>query len=377
MKIFHVIILLISAFLVFLIVRDSNKSSILKLDFLAEFQSSTTDEFQKQINERGIELEDRGRAPDFVGLDGWLNSEPLSLDSLKGKVVLVDFWTFSCINCIRTLPYLNEWHSKYKDHGLVIAGIHTPEFAFEKEIENLKEAMEKYGIKYPVAQDNDYETWNAYVNRYWPAEYLIDANGHVRYTHFGEGAYDITEGAIRRLLEEAGYDLSNVADINQSTSETDFSAIGTPEIYLGASRLEYFGNPPLNEFIRSEVYSFNILEENIDFNNFYLEGKWKFEPEYVELVEGPGKIVIKYKASKVNMVFVATEIIDLKLKLDGKDVTENNKGWDVTIENGEARVEIRESDLYNLIDTGDDYDTHILEIIIPESGLRAFAFTFG
>lgn len=145
-------------------------------------------------------LHDEGQAPDFTGIDQWLNSAPLSLPSLRGKVVLIDFWTYSCINCLRTLPHVNRWAERYASQGLVVVGVHTPEFAFERSTRNLQTAMQRHGVKHPVAQDNSYATWKAYANQYWPAKYLIDARGRIQYKHFGEGRYEQTESAIRTLL---------------------------------------------------------------------------------------------------------------------------------------------------------------------------------
>lgn len=149
-------------------------------------------------------LVDRGPAPEFVGIDTWLNSAPLTMKNLRGKVVLVDFWTYSCINCLRTLPYVTKWHEKYKDQGLVVIGVHTPEFAFERRTSNVQTATKRFGVRYPVAQDNQYATWHAYKNQYWPASYLIDRNGRIMHQHFGEGGYEEMEAAIRTLLERDG-----------------------------------------------------------------------------------------------------------------------------------------------------------------------------
>ena len=146
-------------------------------------------------------LVDRGPAPEFAGVDTWLNSAPLTMNDLRGKVVLVDFWTYSCINCLRTLPYVRKWHEKYKDQGLVVIGVHTPEFAFERRTSNVQTAIRRFGVNYPVGQDNQYATWHAYKNQYWPASYLIDRNGRIMHQHFGEGGYEEMEAAIRALLE--------------------------------------------------------------------------------------------------------------------------------------------------------------------------------
>src|SRR3989344_5869989 len=178
-------------------------------------------------------------APDFVGIERWINSEPLKIGQLKGKVVLVDFWTYTCINCIRTLPYLKEWDKKYRDKGLAIVGVHTPEFEFEKKYENVLKAVNGYQIKYPVAQDNFYATWNSYQNRYWPHKFLIDMDGYIRYDHIGEGDYVETEKMIQLLLEERMERLNQKNGVKAEISEpkeavdVDFFNVGTPEIYFG------------------------------------------------------------------------------------------------------------------------------------------------
>ncbi len=180
-------------------------------------------------------------APDFVGIERWINSEPLTIEQLRGKVVLVDFWTYTCINCIRTLPYLKEWDKKYRDEGLVIIGVHTPEFKFEEKYENVLKAVNDYQLKYPVAQDNKYATWNSYQNRYWPHKYLIDADGYIRYDHIGEGAYEDTEKMIQSLLKERMQKLNQKSNINlniinpEKVTVTDVNLykVRTPEIYFG------------------------------------------------------------------------------------------------------------------------------------------------
>ncbi len=194
-------------------------------------------DLQKQLNvlkgQKNMET-----APDFVGVTKWLNTDkPLSSKDLKGKVVLVDFWTYTCINCIRTLPHVTAWYDKYKDQGLVVVGVHTPEFEFEKETDNVLSAIKKYNIHYPVAQDNNYATWNNYSNQYWPAEYLIDVNGQVRRTHFGEGEYEQTEQAIQELLKEAGKKVS--ASLVNMPDQTPNSQL-SPETYVGSKRMQFY-----------------------------------------------------------------------------------------------------------------------------------------
>ena len=236
-----------------------------------------------------------GLAAELVGNQAWINSDPLTIDGLQGKVVLVDFWTYTCINCIRTLPYLKEWHAKYQDDGLVILGVHTPEFDFEKDLDNVVKATRDYGLEYPVVQDNDYRTWRAYANRYWPAKYLIDHEGIVRYTHFGEGKYAETELKIRELLEKAGADLAlerfNMPK-DQSRDPTYLNTRGarvTRELYAGYDRgyssvisghgayvvqREYYEHP-------DEVAEFTIPQDpdEVHPHFIYFNGHWKIEAE--------------------------------------------------------------------------------------------------
>ncbi len=223
----------------------------------------------------GEALPDLGAAPDFTGNERWFNTadgRPLSLSELRGKVVLVDFWTYTCINCVRTLPYLKAWHRKYARDGLVIVGVHTPEFTFERDADNVGSAIKREGLRYPVAQDNGYNTWEAYGNQYWPAKYLIDARGHVRYTHFGEGDYDVTERNIRALLADAGRtDLGGAA---QATAQVP-SDLATPETYLGAEKAERFlPVPPLLGTHRYDAGRVALPE-----SYFALEGQWTVDAE--------------------------------------------------------------------------------------------------
>jgi thiol-disulfide isomerase/thioredoxin len=285
------------------------------------------------------ELPILGRAPEVAGIHEWINTEPFMLEDLRGKVVLVDFWTYSCINCIRTLPHLKSWHEKYKDSGLVLLGVHTPEFEFEKKYENVLANVQENDITYPVALDNDYTTWRAFNNRYWPASYLVDEKGNIRYTHFGEGRYEETESAIQALLLEANLlSRKQGGGVSDMPLSPNFEKIGTPEIYLGTAR----GINPSQ----------------------YFEGAWEITPEYAELTGESGKIIIQYTASKVHMVLDTRdqrEVI-LGVKLDGQE---------------ESEVIVNGARLYNLVDTGDEYGTHILEIEVKAPGLQAFTFTFG
>jgi len=327
---------------------------------------------------KSVELSKKGKAPELIGLNSWINSEPLSLKGLRGKVVLVDFWTYSCINCIRTLPHTAEWYKKYKDDGFVLLGIHSPEFEFEKDRDNVAEQVKNYKVEYPIALDNNHSTWRAFKNQYWPAHYLIDVEGNIRYTHFGEGNYAETESAIQQLLLEAGLlSLDKVTEIVEAPSVTDFQKIGTPEIYLGAARINNLGNGSKDIKI-NEPYIFSEPSTVLS-NRFYFVGPWKITPEFVEFTGEEGKLIIRYTASKAHLVLDTknnTNVV-MEVKLDGEYLTEANKGEDVFLEGGRSLVEINASRLYNLIDTQGEYGIHTLELLFSTPGVQAFAYTFG
>ncbi|GIU70690.1 MAG: hypothetical protein KatS3mg003_0169 [Candidatus Nitrosocaldaceae archaeon] len=312
------------------------------------------------------------KAPEISGISGYINTDkPLTLADLKDKVVLVDFWTYTCINCIRTIPYLNAWHEKYSDDGLVILGIHTPEFEFEKEYENVKAAVERYGIKYPVLQDNDYITWNAYANRYWPHKYLIDHEGYIRYDHIGEGAYEETENVIKELLRERaealGLTLTFDEDIEPEAEDVNFNLIFTPELYLGYKFNTAIGNG--NILIQDQVSEFSLPEE-CPVNKVCLEGLWRWNDENIELVSAEGKIVLRYSAKAVNIVASGNSL--LTISLDNKPIDEEDYGDDVS----DGTVIINEQRLYNLVKSG-DYGKHMIEIHVEGKGFRLYTFTFG
>lgn len=299
--------------------------------------------------EPGDLFKDLGPAPEFAGVNQWLNSNPLTKESLQGKVVLVDFWTYSCINCIRTLPYVTKWYDTYKDDGFVVVGVHTPEFAFEKDADNVLGAIQKYKINYPVALDNDYKTWTAFKNQYWPASYLIDQKGNIVYTHFGEGNYDLTETAIRTLLgKDKNFELPKQEEQNQAQ---------TREIYFGLSRQEVYQGttePSLSQR-RFEI------PLNLKQGYFGLEGLWKFNDEYASLTEGPGKIRLNFNSAKVFMVAKSEKINKLKVLVDGNLFKE---------------VSVQGYDLYELYNSNLG-GNHTLEIEIPDAGFESYTFTFG
>lgn len=319
-------------------------------------------------------LEPTQKAPELTGNQGWVNSEPLKLSDLKGKVVIIDFWTYSCINCIRTLPYISTWHKTYKDEGLVIIGVHTPEFPFEKDLNNVKKAIKDYGIEYPVVQDNEFKTWLAYDNHYWPAKYIIDKNGFIRYTHFGEGQYEETEKVIRQLLAEgkASSTMPEEKSASVQADNVDFRKIETRETYIGYEREEAQGNK--EAIIADKEQTFKEPAQ-IETDMFYLVGKWVVGPDSAKLSVKSGKIIINYKASQANLVMNGNgKTMKAKVLLDGKLIAPGIRGADVA---ADGTVTIKDAKLYSLVDTKDQYERHTLTLEFSDSGVEAFAFTFG
>jgi cytochrome c biogenesis protein CcdA/thiol-disulfide isomerase/thioredoxin len=297
-------------------------------------------------------LKDYGPAPSFTGNEAWLNTpggRPLMLSQLRGKVVLVDFWTYSCINCLRTLPYLESWYRTYAKDGFVIVGVHTPEFAFEHDISNVRQATKEYGVRYPVAIDNRYATWNAYGNQYWPAEYLIDARGHVREAKFGEGDYSRTEDAIRSLLAERDASLPKALHLADHTP--DYPA--TPESYLGTNRLSSYAGSPIREN-RMAKYTLPLV---LDQSQLAYGGYWNVKGERV-VAGKDARLALHFYARKVHLVLGGTGDVDVFL-------------------NGtfRRRVHVNQDRLYTLLDQGSDKDGRLDLRFTP--GLAAYAFTFG
>ena len=344
---------------------EGNNDVKKQLDQLRKKESGS---FLPTGNVFNASLPNLGEAPDFLNGTKWLNTDaPVSLSELKGKVVLVDFWTYTCINCIRTLPFITSWYEKYKDEGFVVIGVHTPEFEFEKQTKNVESAIKQYKIHYPVVQDNEFAIWGAYNNRYWPAKYLIDVNGLVRYTHFGEGEYDTTEKNIQTLLKEAGQDAQKpLSDMPDMTPKTSLS----PETYLGSSRMEYyFPERHLNKGSKTFV-----LNEKIPQNTFSLGGGWTIDGEYA-VTEKNAVLAYHFFADQVFLVVRPAKAGSsaVKVYLDGKAVTEKNAGKDVA--NGVLKID---SDrLYHLIDLRGNPGKHLLKLEFQNSGIEVFAFTFG
>ena len=308
------------------------------------------------------------QAPDLRSIAGYINTdESISVQSLTedNKVVMIDFWTYTCINCQRTTPYLNDWHEKYEDDGLVIIGVHSPEFGFEKDYDNVLDAVERFEIKYPVVQDNDFQTWRAYDNRFWPRKYLIDIDGFVRYDHIGEGAYEETEEVIQELLQERA-DRLNLEGVAESIErpddavDVDFRQIGTPEIYFGYKFLQgrnYLGN--FNPAGLEDEYTYESVELADRRNSFaYLGGTWFMTGDYSELRSDEGSVGIIYSAKVVNLV--ASGDGTITVSVDGNEI---------------KTVDVNDEKLYNLV-SGDNYGTYSLELDFT-GDVRIFAFTFG
>lgn len=320
------------------------------------------------------------RAPDFVGIEKWINSEPLKIGQLRGKVVLVDFWTYTCINCIRTLPYLKEWDNKYRDKGLVIVGVHTPEFEFEKKYENVLKAVNDYQLKYAVAQDNNYATWSVYQNRYWPHKFLIDIDGYIRYDHIGEGNYDETEKMIQSLLNERMDRLDQKNEVNvgigkpKEAVDVDAYNVRTPEIYFGYQFTR--GNLGNAENQKPEDVVDYELPKSAAANNVYLEGKWKNNADNMELAGDEGSILLIFYAKSVNIVAGSENQSDAFVFLDNEYENKKNKGEDVAIREDKSMSKIKEFKLYNIA-SAENYGTHAINIGIAGKGFKIYTFTFG
>ena len=310
-----------------------------------------------------------GQAPDFQGNQRWFNTpdgRPLSLAGLRGRVVLVDFWTYSCINCLRTLPYLKTWDAKYRSKGLTIVGVHTPEFPFEKSAGNVNAAIKQNGLRYPVAQDNDFATWNAYNNQYWPAEYLIDARGRVRLAAFGEGDDTKKEQAIRSLLDERG--ASRLGALTHTRAQAASNAVLTPESYLGGERAERFAGGRLTPGARDFG---PLLTAAPPPSHLRYSGRWTIRRDSA-LAGASAGLTLRFHARRVFLVLGSPgRTRDVHVLLDGRPITARAAGPDVT--NGRARVGFQR--LYRLVDLPRVSDGTLT--VLPQQGVRGYAFTFG
>ncbi len=320
----------------------------------------------------------RVRAPEFPAALTWLNSKSLSLRDLRGKVVLVEFWTYSCVNCLRVLPHVERWHQAYRDKGLVVIGVHTPEFAFEKDEQHVARAMQDSGVSYPVVLDSDYVTWKLYANNCWPHRYLINREGYIVYDHAGEGAYASTELAIQEALKETGV--------------RDFPAIGpddsvagsvcyrtTPETYLGFLR-GHMGNA--QEIFPDTEEAFTDKEEVHEEGIPYVHGHWKVAGEYVEhtrQTSGMHEYVrLRYQAFSVNLVMATAhgKTATIEISCNGQPLNSDMRGEDILEEKGKTVVIVREPRMYRLINSR-AYHHGDIKIGIADAGVQLYAFTFG
>ncbi len=335
--------------------NQSEVSNDIKDDTISEtnIKESTTNSYNSRKMHGPV-------APEIINPSGFINTngEPVTIKQFRDKkVILLDVWTYSCINCQRTLPYIKAWYEKYKDRGLVVIGLHTPEFSFEKVKSNVEDAVKKFGLNYPVVMDNDYSTWTAYGNQYWPRKYLISVDGEIVYDHIGEGNYEETEKAIQEALNELN-DKFTVAGLTEPEGQIlyDPNKIKSPEIYFGSNRNKHLSNGKNGV---SGVQSL-VFPENKKNNELYLSGTWNFYPEYATNL-GPGEIFFRYNSKNVYIVSSSAKGITVGVYVDGVKLKD---------------LEIKSNNLYNLVD-GLDYGEHDLEIRVPEAGLEVFTFTFG
>jgi thiol-disulfide isomerase/thioredoxin len=316
-----------------------------------------------------------GQLPPLTGLGPWFNSAPLTREQLRGKVVLIDFWTYSCVNCLRSLPYVKAWDERYRKNGLVVIGVHAPEFAFEREPANVARAIQQLGVRYPVALDNGYDLWRALRNNYWPAHYFVDAHGRVRYHHFGEGDYEGSERVIRQLLAEAGH-----APVGQpmrpvvgrgAEAAADVDAIDSPETYIGYARAERFVSPGGLAQDKPKTYAAAPLA----LNDWALEGQWLDRRQAAVSLAAGARISFRFRARDLHLVLgsASGKPVRYRVLLDGKA-----PGMDAGIDAGASGAgTVKEQRLYQLIRQKGAVRERTFAIEFLDPGAEAFSFTFG
>jgi thiol-disulfide isomerase/thioredoxin len=316
-----------------------------------------------------------GYLPGFDGATGWLNTPPLTVADLRGKVVLVDFWTYTCINWLRTLGYVRAWHEKYRDQGLVVVGVHTPEFPFERDVDNVLRAAEDMRVEYPVALDSDYRVWRAFDNHYWPAVYIADAEGRIRHQHFGEGGYEECERVIQLLLRDAGGD--DIADDLVSVAEEGFEAqadwatLQSPETYLGYQQAQNFAGEPGYDEPRTYV-----APDRLQLNQWALSGDWTIEGGASVLNEAGGRMAFRFHARDVNLVMgprSRAAAVPFRVLVD-REPPGDAHGLDV---DEDGRGTVAQQRLYQLIREPRSITDRTFEITFLEPGAEAYVFTFG
>jgi thiol-disulfide isomerase/thioredoxin len=319
----------------------------------------------------------QGALPSLGGATGWLNSPPLTTEELRGKVVLVDFWTYTCINWLRTLGYVRAWAEKYEDQGLVLIGVHTPEFPFEHDIDNVREAAKDMRVEFPIALDNDYSVWDAFDNRYWPAVYIADAQGRIRHHQFGEGKYEECERVIQGLLREAGRDgvgdeLVSVDDVGIE-AQADWASLETPETYLGYAQAQNFASAGDAEFDEPRTY---VARDPLKLNQWGLSGDWTIERRASVLNHADGRIAFRFHARDVHLVMAPRErgtSVPFRVLIDGQAPGDAH-GLDV---DQEGHGTLTQQRLYQLVREPGSITDRTFEITFLAPGVEAYAFTFG
>jgi thiol-disulfide isomerase/thioredoxin len=323
------------------------------------------------------QLSARGHLPGFDGATGWLNSPPLTPADLRGKVVLVDFWTYTCINWLRTLAYVRAWAEKYGDRGLVVVGVHTPEFPFERDVDNVRQAAKDMTVEYPIALDSDYAVWRAFNNMYWPAVYIADAEGRIRHHQFGEGQYDECEWVLQRLLREAGAE--NIGDDLVSVSpdgfeaQADWTTLRSPETYLGYEQAQSLASPDGVAFDEPRTY---VAPDSLTLNQWALSGNWTIESRASVLNRADGRIAFRFHARDVHLVMsprARDTSVPFRVLVDGEPPGDAH-GLDV---DEEGRGTVAQPRLYQLIRERGSISDRTFEITFLEPGVEAYVFTFG
>jgi thiol-disulfide isomerase/thioredoxin len=321
-------------------------------------------------------MDDHARLPSFEGATGWLNREPVTAEDVKGKVVLVDFWTFTCINWIRTLPYTRSWAETYGPHGLVVVGVHTPEFTLEHDIGRVRRAARRMRVEHPIALDNDYAVWEAFANRYWPARYLADAGGNIRHHHFGEGGYEQTEDVLRRLLVDAGVtDLPDGRPVHPEGIEApaDWASVRSPETYLGVANSQGFASPGGAFLDEARAYS---SPSRLITNQWALTGDWTIGKEEAVLNEPGGRVAYRFHARDLNLILAPPRddtSARFRVSLDGRPPFEAH-GLDV---DHDGNGTVSDARLYQLIRQPGKISDRLFEIELLDPGVAALCFTFG
>jgi thiol-disulfide isomerase/thioredoxin len=333
--------------------------------------------FGKRRNAEAAPLPSEGRLPGFDGATGWLNSSPLSQADLHGKVVLVDFWTYTCINWLRTLSYVRAWAEKYEDHGLVTVGVHTPEFPFERDVDNVRQAAKDMRVEYPIALDSAYAIWDAFSNRYWPAVYIADAQGGIRHHQFGEGGYEECERIVQRLLREAGGE--GIGDDLVSGSadgfevQADWTNLESPETYLGCGQAQSFASPGGAKPDELRAY---VAPDALRLNQWALSGDWTVESRASVLNEEGGRIAVRFHARDVHLVMspgARSTSVPFHVLIDGEPPGDAH-GLDV---DEQGRGTLSQQRLYQLIRQRASINDRTFEITFLAPGVEAYAFTFG